>query len=185
MATTPTLTELGNFLEPVLEIPYRGKKYQIQPVSAVVGLRFQKMLAVGIKVALEQKIDAASIELVSDAEEGDFLEQALGDTYQELLDDGISGQALKIIGSVAFMWNTQGFETAKAFWDAGGKSQAPNREQRRTATRTRTAAATTTKKPASRSTTTTPKAKPPVKATNGPTSSSTGTASKRTSKTKE
>lgn len=185
MATTPTLTELGSFLEPVLEIPYRGKKYQIQPVSAVTGLRFQQMLAVGLKVAQEQKLDAESIELVSDADEAGFLEQALGDTYQELLDDGVSTPALKLIASIAFMWNTQGFEAAKNFFDAGGKAPAPNREQRRTATRTRTAAATTTRKPASRSTTTTPKAKPPAKATNGPTSSSTGTASKRTSRTKE
>lgn len=185
MATIPTLTELGNFLEPVLEIPYRGKKYQIQPVDALTGLRFQKLLAVGVKAHQEQHLDPESIELVSDAEERDFYADALGDTYQELLDDGATAVALKMIGSAAFIWATQGFDTAKAFWDAGGKSQAPNREQRRTATRTRTAAASTTKKPVSRSTTTTPKAKPQAKATNGPTSSSTGTASKRTSKTKE
>ena len=184
MATKPTLTELGNFLEPVLQIPYKGKLYQIEPVSAVTGLRFQKLLAVGIKAA-QGSLDAASIELVSDEDEGDFLTEALGATHQELLDDGVTAPALKMIASLAFMWNTQGFEAAKAFFDAGGKAPAPNRAQRRTATPTRTAAAATTKKPASRSTTTTPKAKPPAKATNGPTSSSTGTASKRTSKTKE
>lgn len=185
MATKPTLTELGDFLDPVLQVPYRGKKYQIQPVSALTGLRFQKLLAVGVKAAQDGNLDPASIELVSDAEERDFYADALGDTYQELLDDGATATALKMIGSAAFLWATQGFDTAKVFWDAGGKSPAPNREQRRTATRTRTAAVATTKPQASASGTTTPKAKPRAKATNGQTSSSIGTASKRTSKTKE
>lgn len=185
MATTPQLEELGDFLDPVLQVQYRGKKYQIQAVSAETGLRFQKLLAVGIKAAQQQNIDAASIELVSDAEERGFYEEVLGDTYDELMDDGATTNALKIIGSTAFLWTTQGFDSAKAFWDAGGKPQAPNREQRRTATRTRTAADATTKPRASRSTTTTPKAKPQAKGTSGQTSSSTGTASKRTSKSKE
>jgi hypothetical protein len=185
VATAPTLTELGSFLEPVLQIPYKGKKYQIQPVDALTGLRFQKLLAVGIKAAQGGEVDAESIELVSDSEENGFYADALGDAYDELLEDGASAVALKLIGSAAFIWATQGFDTAKAFWDAGGKSQAPNREQRRTATRTRTAAASTTKKPASASGTTTRTAMPRAKAIVGQTSSSTGTASKRTSKTKE
>ncbi|WP_404285433.1 hypothetical protein [Glutamicibacter arilaitensis] len=185
MATKPTLTELGDFLDPILQVPYRGKKYQIQPVSARTGLRFQKLLAVGVKAAESGKLDPASIELVSDEEELDFYQEILGDTYQELLDDGATATALKAIGSTAFIWTTQGFEMAKGFFDAGGKSPAPNREQRRTATRTRTAAANTTKPQVSANGTTTPKAKPRAKATNGQTSSNTGTASKQTSKTKE
>ena len=185
MATTPTLTELGDFLDPVLQVPYQGKKYQIQPVSAQTGLRFQKLLAVGVKAAQDGELDPASIELVSDEEELGFYEEVLGDTYEELLAGGVTASALKAIGSTAFIWTTQGFDMAKGFWDAGGKSPAPNREQRRTATKTPTAAARTTRKPSSASGTTTPKAKPREKATNGQTSSSTGTASKRTSKTKE
>jgi len=154
---TATLEQLGSFLDPFLAVTFRGKTYQVPAVSAETGLRLQKLVSAGIRAATEESLDPASIELVNDAEELGFYEQILGPVYPELLADGASFPALKFIGSTALLWHTQDFATAETFWKAEGKAPEGNREQRRTATRTRTAAAPTTKKRASRTGTTTPK----------------------------
>jgi len=152
------LKQLGSFLDPILAVPYRGKTYEIPAVDAETGLRLQKLVAAGVRTALDGEIDPATIELVNDADEKGFYETLLGPVYDELIADGASSPAVKFIGQTALMWHAQDFEMAETFWRAEGKAPAPNREQRRTATRTSTAAATTTKKPASRTGTTTRKA---------------------------
>lgn len=151
------LKQLGSFLDPILAVPYRGKTYQVPAVDAETGLRLQKLVAAGIRTAIDGKVDPATIELVSDADEDGFYETILGPVYDELITDGASSPALKFIGQTALMWHAQDFDTAEAFWRAEGKAPAPNRAQRRTATRTRTAAEPTTRKRASASGTTTPK----------------------------
>lgn len=157
MTETPTLEQLGSFLDPILAVPYRGKTYQVPAVDAETGLRLQKLVSAGVRTALEDKIDPATIELVNDAEELGFYETVLGPVYDELLVDGASSPAVKFIAQTALMWHAQDYAMAAEFWRAEGKVPAPNREQRRTATKTRTAAAPTTKRRASRSGTTTPK----------------------------
>lgn len=151
------LKQLGSFLDPILAVPYRDKTYEIPAVDAETGLRLQKLLAAGVRTALDGHVDPATIELVSDADENGFYETLLGPVYDQLIEDGASGPALKFIGQTALMWHAQDFEMAENFWRAEGKVPAPNREQRRTATRTRTAAANTTKKPVSANGTTTRK----------------------------
>jgi hypothetical protein len=157
MTETPTLEQLGSFLDPFLAVPFRGKTYQVPAVSAETGLRLQKLVSAGIRAATEDSLDPASIELVNDAEELGFYEQILGPVYPELIADGASFPALKFIGSTALLWHTQDFATAETFWKAEGKAPEQNRAQRRTATRTSTAAAPTTPKRVSRTGTTTPK----------------------------
>lgn len=152
------LKQLGSFLDPILAVPYRGKTYEVPAVDAETGLRLQKLVAAGVRTALDGNVDPATIELVSDADELGFYETILGPVYDQLIADGASGPALKFIGQTALMWHAQDFEMAETFWRAEGKAPTPNREQRRTATRTSTAAATTTRKRASASGTTTPKA---------------------------
>jgi len=154
----PDLKQLGSFLDPILAVPYRGKTYEVQAVDAETGLRLQKLVAAGVRTALDGKIDPATIELVSDAEELGFYETVLGSVYAELIADGASSPAVKFIGQTALMWHSQDFDMAETFWRAEGKAPTPNREQRRTATRTSTAAATTTRKRASATGTSTPKA---------------------------
>ncbi len=151
------LQQLGSFLDPILAVPYRDKIYQIPPVDAETGLRLQKLVAAGVRTALDGEIDPATIELVNDEDELGFYQTILGPVYAELVADGASSPAVKYIGQTALMWHAQDFEMAQTFWASEGKAPAANREQRRTATRTRTAAATTTQKPASRTGTTTPK----------------------------
>lgn len=152
------LQQLGSFLDPILAIPYRGKTYEVQAVDAETGLRLQKLVAAGVRTALDGEIDPATIELVNDADEQGFYETILGPVYDQLIEDKVSSPALKFIGQTALMWHAQDFELAETFWRAEGKAPAPNREQRRTATRTRTAAAPTTQTPKSANGTTTPKA---------------------------
>jgi len=152
------LKQLGSFLDPILAVPYRGKTYQIPAVDAETGLRLQKLVAAGVRTALDGEIDPATIELVNDADEKGFYETLLGPVYDELIADGASSPAVKFIGQTALMWHAQDFEMAETFWKAEGKAPAPNRAQRRTATRTSTAAATTTPTRASRTGTTTRKA---------------------------
>lgn len=156
--TTANLEQLGSFLDPFLAVPFRGKTYQVPAVSAETGLRLQKLVSAGIRAATESNLDPETIELVNDAEELGFYEQILGPVYPELIADGASFPALKFIGSAALLWHTQDFATAETFWKAEGKAPAPNRAQRRTATRTGSDAAPTTRKQASRTGTTTPKA---------------------------
>lgn len=152
------LKQLGSFLDPVLAVTFRGKTYQIPAVNAETGLRLQKLVSAGVRTALDDKLDPATIELVSDAEELGFYETVLGPVYDELLADGASFPALKFIGQTALLWHAQDYAMAAEFWSAEGKAPTPNRAQRRTATRTSTGAAATTKPRDSRSGTTTPKA---------------------------
>ena len=175
------LKELEDFFNPALLLPIKGKEYTVKAVDAQTGLRLQNLLGVGLKAEAGGDISPQDIELVSDDEETDFFTTILGDTYQELVTDGISYKGLQFISSVVFIWTTQSFELAQEMWRTGGKAPAQNREQRRTATRTRTAAASTTPKRASASGTSTRKAT--AKAAPGGKSSPTGTPSSRTSKT--
>lgn len=169
-----SLEQLGSFLDPILAVPFRGKTYNIPAVDAETGLRLQKLVSAGVRSAVEDKLDPATIELVNDADELGFYESVLGPVYAELLADGASFPALKFIGQTALLWHAQDYAMADEFWRAEGKAPTPNRAARRTATRTNTAAAATTKKPASRTGTNTPKATG-SRASNGPKSSSTGT----------
>ena len=150
------LKELGSFLDPTLQVPFRQKTYEFQALDAETGLRLQKIMATGIKLAQTTELNPEDIELVSDAEEDNFLRTVLGETHDELIADKVPFPALKAIAQVVFMWTVQGFDQALEFWRAEGKAPT-NRAARRTATRTRTAAASTGTD--SRTTTKSPKTK--------------------------
>lgn len=183
MTETPQLEELGAFLDPILRIPYHDQNFDVPAVSAHDGLILNRLIAEGVNAATGADVDPTSIELVADKDEPGFYAMVLGPAYGQLMEAGATYQAIKNIGIVAMLWHTQGFDAAKEFWVSGGKAPAPNRAQRRTATRTRTGAASTTRTPGSASTTSTRKGT--GKAANGRKSSAIGTPSKPTSKTKE
>jgi len=166
------LKELDSFLNPTLLVPAMGKEYRIAAVDAATGLRLQKMMVTGMKTYAGQDLTEKDLELVSDEDEEDFYRTVLGPVYDELLADKVPYQGLKQIASLVMIWTTQSFDAAQQYFLAGGKAPEPNREARRTATRTRTAAATTTQKPASQSSTST--RKPAARATPGSKSSPTG-----------
>lgn len=181
MTETPDLQELDDFFNPALLLPINGKEYRVKAVDAQTGLRLQNLLSAGLKAASGEEITAKDIELVSDDDEPDFFTTILGDVYPQLVEDGISYKGIQFISSVVFVWTTQSFDIAQQMWRSGGKAPEQNREQRRTATRTRSAAASTTPRRASVSSTSTRKTT--TKAAPGTKSSATGTPSKPTSKT--
>lgn len=149
MSTTDDLQPVTAFLDEdeCLVLPWKGKEYRIEPVSARTGLRIEKIMSAAEKAARDKdaKVDD---QLLSDAEELDMYTDVLGDVYEEMLEDGISFRRLKLAATAAMMWTVYDEDIAIEFWEAGGKAPAPNRQQRRAAT-TRTGGASTTKRPAS------------------------------------
>lgn len=131
-----------------LQLPYRGKIYEIQPLDAMTGLRVQRLISAAERASRGADDPSADNQIVSDAEEMDLYPDVLGEQYQELLDDGVSYIRLKLAATAAMLWTVYDEDTAMEYWAAGGKAQARNREQRRAKT-TRTGGASTAKRPAS------------------------------------
>lgn len=176
MAAKTDLTELGDYLNPVLGIPIGGKTYRVQAISAQNAIIIEKSM----NDAAAQIKDGAKpdeIELASDEAEEDYIVRVLGDTYQELLDGGAPIIAIKHVMAIVLAWNFGSFEKAVEYHEAGGKVRpavkAPADHKPKTATQTSTGADTTTRKQASRTGTSTQKAT--AKADPGKTSSTTGT----------
>lgn len=152
MATkTETLEEVGSFLDPAISIPIRGKKYRIDAIDIDLGTKLQAQFADAQK-QLNNGTKPEDINLAEDDEEENYVKAALGAAYDQMRKDGISFNASKQVLQIVLVWTFQDFDAAKEYFETSGKGRA-NREQRRTATRTRTAGASTTQKPGSRSTT--------------------------------
>ena len=131
-----------------LQLPYRGKTYQVQPLDAQTGLRVQRLISAAERASRGKEDPSADEQIVADAEELDLYPDVLGDVYQELLDDGVSYIRLKLAATAAMLWTVYDEETALDYWAAGGKAPARNRQQRRAKT-TRTDGASTAKRRAS------------------------------------
>lgn len=160
------LKDLRAAIDGVHKLPINGKTYEVQPISADAGLRFQEVMAVAHKAKKAQDAgkdytpDDADIEVLDDQGEHDMYRDALGDAHDAMVADGVTFDELKLAALYVIFHAINGPDFAELYWNAGGKAPAPNREARRMATRTRTGAATTTKKPASRTGTTIRKGTP-------------------------
>jgi hypothetical protein len=160
------LKDLRAALTGILKLPIGGTVYEVPPISAELGLRFQDLMAIAAKAkkaqdaATQYTPDDADTEVMNDAGERDLYREALGPVYEQMIADGVTFAELKLASLYVMFHAIYGDTFADAYWASGGKAPAPNRAARRTGTRTRTAAAPTTKKRASRSGTTTPKGTP-------------------------
>lgn len=133
-----------------LELTYRGKVYTLAPLDARAGMKVQRMFAATARAQDGMTLTETDKRVLAEDDETTWAD-ALGDTYDELLDDGASFIGLRLAANTAILWTVQDRETALDFWEAEGKAPAPvpaNREQRRAKT-TRTGAASTTKRPGS------------------------------------
>ena len=150
MNTTDDMQATDDFLdeEEQLVLPYRGKEYRINPVSAKVGLRVERIISAAERSARGAERDGDQEQVLSDSDELDLYPDLLGDTYDELLEDGATFIRLKLAATAVMMWTVYDEEVALEYWNAGGKAPAPNREQRRAKT-TRTGGASSTKRPGS------------------------------------
>lgn len=148
-----TSSKLGNFLDyledDALEIPGipserypDGKTYVIKSPSAKVGARLAAVGDIAVKVGAGIEVDeadAAKLKL-DDGEESDLMEQVLGETRAEMVDDGVTWTHLRGIMKYAFIYYAIGAEQAETALKNGvmsGKAQGPvNRQERRQQQRT-------------------------------------------------
>lgn len=144
-------------LEEPLELPIRGKVYEIPPVGAADGIRLQEFMADIQDMARKRQAGELTDDDTEKFGSNDSLDELeevslTKDVREQMFADGVPLRIVKVAGMTAFYWQAiqDGGETAKAYWESGGKAPRPNRAQRRTATQTRQGAATTTKKQGSR-----------------------------------
>jgi hypothetical protein len=181
---------LDDFLNPVLAVPVGEKTYRFKAMSAANALFIQNLRDQADKATAEGK-NLHDVVIKTEGEDEDdesYMRRVFGDTYSEMVEDGLSHIVIFRLSQIIMAWTFYGVESAQAFVDNGGKAvtpkKAPQDRKPPTATRTRTAAGNTTRKRNSATTTSSPKATPSkAPAAVGPKSSATGTPSKPTSKT--
>lgn len=119
-----------------------GKVYTVPQPSAKDGARFAALGQIMARMAAKQDVTERDVKRLQmdDAEEMDFLRDALGPTYDEMVEDGVNFQRIKVAGNYAFVSFAFSQSQADQMAEAGvltGKavpSAAPaNREGRRAA----------------------------------------------------
>ncbi|MFE6225486.1 hypothetical protein [Streptomyces sp. NPDC057854] len=151
---------LEEFLGDSLDLPVKCKDgqvrtFHIEGPSAEDGLKVEKLMETGIKLAADPEAvpDATALD---DLAELNLYRAALGATYDDALAQ-LDWSRFRHVALTAVLWISQGLDAAEQFWNTGGDpSQAgpANREQRRASSR----AAKSTPSRASRSGTSTPPA---------------------------
>lgn len=143
------MRDLNEVLDLTLNLPIGGKTYTVNPPPAHIGANLVDRLAFGI--ALDAGIDLGEEQrhavTVEDDELPDFARQNLSDTYDTMVEDGLSITQIEFCVTTAFYAWTVGKEFAEMYWETGGKLDRPAAQSPGTpptATRTRTAEATTT-----------------------------------------
>jgi hypothetical protein len=142
------LGQIDKVFDPALVLPIQGREYRVEDVPALLGLYCQRVWAAGLEVAHAAKIgndgdaDRATRALEGlgklppppGVDPGTPLHVAvLGDTYQQMLDDGVSGRWIQHAGMTVIAWLAAGDETAEMYWASAGRPEgmAPNRAARR------------------------------------------------------
>lgn len=146
--------DLDQYLDAELTLPVSGHEYTFAPVSAAFGLRLQRMMRVGMAAAHGDTNEEEVAAAFEDVDDETFYPDLMGDSYQQMLDNGVTLRQLQLVASTVITWNLEGEDAALELWRSGGKAPEPNRAQRRAKT-TRTDGASTTKRPASGSGTST------------------------------
>jgi hypothetical protein len=119
--------DFSELVEPLV-LPINGKQYTIPPVSMVDGIRFN--------TAADPNA-AEGTEVILDPE---FFEMFLGDTYRQMLADGVPGIAITRAAMTALADFQRGRTVAEVMWETGADPKAlseyltanlPNRAARR------------------------------------------------------
>lgn len=161
--------DLDDFLvvQPI-RLPIRGKTYEFPgSISARTGLMLQRLTAEADKVrdGSTEPTDLAA-EVLNDEEEIDLRAEVLGDTERQMAADGLSTAHVRHVFQTLLVWHMAGQEAAEKAWHTLGEAQAPNRAERRAASKD---SASTTRSRASTSGTTTRRPRPAA-VPDGPTS---------------
>ncbi|MCX5229668.1 hypothetical protein [Streptomyces sp. NBC_00233] len=151
---------LDEFLGDSLDLPVKcldGKvrTFHIQGPSAENGLRVEKLMETGMKLAAAPDTEPDQ-DALDDLAELNLYEAALGDAYADLREH-LDWPRFRHVALTAVVWISQGLDAAESFWNSDGtpsQGGPANREQRRASSR----AAKSTPSQASRSGTSTPRA---------------------------
>jgi len=120
------LTALLETLSPALELEHGDKTYVVPPPTKEDGLKMTAVYAYSVQIATKGPGEAldnltekqrAIIEALGD-EVDDLAPLALGDAYQEMVDDGIPGPHIDIYGQYALYYWVLGETTADKAMDA-------------------------------------------------------------------
>lgn len=165
--------------DPAVRLPYKGREYEIPPVSAQLG----------VWLRLEQTKEGHGTTPLASMSAAQQAELILGDAYQAMLDGAVPEQMLTRAVQVAIADWQGGRAVAEHIWENGLPPEAVAAvtaaiESEASETSTSTASANETPQPACSPTTTSPKGstgRPRTKASPGAKSSRTRPSSKRTS----
>ncbi|MFC7909071.1 DUF7426 family protein [Streptomyces nigra] len=130
-----TFEALDSFLDDYLELPVKGRDgqtrvYRIEDPPAEDGLRIERITTLAARVAAGGKRPDTPV--LDDEEEKDLFRLCLGDTYDQLLADGVKWAQFKHVALTAMFWVVADQETAAEFWRTGQQpGKAANREARR------------------------------------------------------
>jgi hypothetical protein len=114
-----------------LRLPIGGKVYVVPPVPALVGLRAQTIMNLGMAAGLaadtgqQVGISEADKEILSDEDEKNLYADLLGTAYGEMMTDGVPWKVLKHAAVTAMIDCTGDRERAEAFWESLGNRPAP------------------------------------------------------------
>jgi hypothetical protein len=178
------LSGLSEYFNPGLEladVPGRDDQlhsYVVPLPSAELGLWCQMMAEAAGRIHSSSTADEMQkiIDLIEEeipdlaVDTKTMAQRVLGDTYAQMVADGVDHFHIQFCGATAYAWIVGGEEAAERYWKSGGRAgEAPgpaNRQERRAAGRTSTASGNATRSRASTRTTKSPSKSPkPTKAT--------------------
>lgn len=100
------MDDLAAFMDPTLRLPIGGRDYAIE-CSAWQGLHLHRLFSEPGRV------------LDDNAERAEIL-QMLGDTYQQMVDDGLSWPKIAVAGRTALFWFGISPDAGRRYWDSVG-----------------------------------------------------------------
>jgi len=117
-----------------------GKIYSIASPDAETGLRLTGLANIAAKAASNVAVRPEDVESLrmDDSEERTFMQQVLGDVYDEMLADGVSWVTMQRLNQYVFAYFAVSPQAAERGVESGafaGKATPPNREARRAATK--------------------------------------------------
>lgn len=135
--------DLADFYNPTLPLPIGGKTYEIQSPSAATGQAFQDIADLMVAASEGKTLSETQLARLklTDDEERDFYASLLGDTYAEMVADGLQWLWIKHASLTIFYWLTISEDYAERWWTsvdpkALGPAKAPQDHKPKTARKT-------------------------------------------------
>lgn len=125
--------QLDQHFDPTLTLPVDADHtYVIKPVDAKTGAWVTEVMSLAVRVRLGDfeptEADMETVKLDKPGQEHMYA-TVLGDVYQQMMDDGMSWEVIRLVGSTAVIWVHQGIDAAEDYWNSGGAApKAPKKK---------------------------------------------------------